>query len=190
MRAEMPRKRVSATPLDSQGDMNRNLDGFEFGLVGQLEFELDSTGRPAEYVHHLPSAVRPNRYAAGPFCGLALPAAPSEAGVYAITILDEIKYMRVCGYETPIWRGGIRVHRAPKLPQPWSGHQLQDQLASACGQEDGRLHPGVVLPFCRPKGRRSAARSAARTALEWFTSFGNRSQRTGDHYSVKNKQTV
>lgn len=76
--------------------MKRDIDGFEFRHVGSVSLKTTATSQIAEYVHQLPAAVRPNRYAAGPFCTFTLPRASHEAGVYAIIVGDEIKYIGEC----------------------------------------------------------------------------------------------
>ncbi len=71
----------------------RRFAGFEFWNVGSLEIQRNSDGSLAEYSHTLPEGVRPNRYSAGPFCRFGLPSAPNAAGVYAITIENELQYI-------------------------------------------------------------------------------------------------
>jgi len=68
----------------------------EFWLVGELVIQRDADGRLSEYIHELSSATRLNAFAAGPFCRFGLPAAPHAAGVYAIVVNDEIKYVGEC----------------------------------------------------------------------------------------------
>lgn len=44
----------------------------------------------------LPTNARANRYAAGPFCVFYLREAPNAAGVYALTVGNEVKYIGEC----------------------------------------------------------------------------------------------
>ena len=77
--------------------MMRTFYGRQFDSVGALEPALDGTGNIKEYKHDLPTGVRPNRHAGGPFCSFRLRGAWSESGVYAITVDDEVKYIGECG---------------------------------------------------------------------------------------------
>src|SRR5437879_9168400 len=76
--------------------MTRRIGQFIFNRMGTVRLKRDSDGRIAEYVHQLPSGVKPNRYASGPFCTFELPEASRTAGVYAFILGDEIKYIGEC----------------------------------------------------------------------------------------------
>src|SRR5438128_814836 len=76
--------------------MKRNIGGFEFRYEGVLALKTRPTGTIVEYSHRLPEDVRANRYAAGPFCAFSPSGASSEAGVYAIVVGDEVKYIGEC----------------------------------------------------------------------------------------------
>lgn len=71
----------------------QSIQGFEFWRVGTLELRRTADGYLEEYTHELPTGVRPNRYAAGPFGYMALPAAPSAPGVYVVFVNDEARYV-------------------------------------------------------------------------------------------------
>jgi hypothetical protein len=73
--------------------MRRNIGGLEFDFVGTLIVKKDSAGRIVEYTHQLPPNLKPNRHAAGPFCTLVLPEASAAAGLYALTVAEEVKYI-------------------------------------------------------------------------------------------------
>ena len=51
-----------------QRAMKRNIVGLAFGFLDVLSLKKDSAGRIVEYTPSLPPGVKPNRYAAGPFC--------------------------------------------------------------------------------------------------------------------------
>ena len=72
------------------------LSGLEFWLVGSPEIQRTAQGQLVEYSHPIPDGQRPNLYAAGPFCRFGLPAAPNAAGVYAIFVNEELKYIGRC----------------------------------------------------------------------------------------------
>lgn len=78
----------------------RDFGGHRFNFFGVIKPALDGVGGIAEYTHALPSEVRPNRYARGPFCrfkvNVSVNGAPTGSGVYAITAADELKYIGEC----------------------------------------------------------------------------------------------
>jgi len=76
--------------------MNRHFAGYVFDRVAEIYPIADNTGKLLEYSHQLPPDVRPNRYAAGPFCQFQLVGLPTISGVYAITVADELKYIGEC----------------------------------------------------------------------------------------------
>lgn len=76
--------------------ITRVIGGREFWRVGELVIRRDASGRMVEYTHDLAASVRTNPFAAGPFCRLALPAAPSAEGVYAIDVNGTIVYLGEC----------------------------------------------------------------------------------------------
>jgi hypothetical protein len=78
---------------ESMRARTQTIQGYEFWRVGLLEFRRTSDGYLEEYTHDLPSDVRPNRYASGPFGYMALPAAPAAPGVYMIFVDGDIRYV-------------------------------------------------------------------------------------------------
>ena len=74
----------------------REIGGIGFWLVGAIQPQRTAEGQLWEYSHPLPDGIRPNRHSAGPFCKFALPAAPRTAGVYAVTVDDELRYLGEC----------------------------------------------------------------------------------------------
>ena len=74
----------------------RRFGSYQFSFVDSILLELDKAGKIKEYLHELPPGVRGNRFGAGPFCRLKLPYAPANAGVYAITVGDDLKYIGEC----------------------------------------------------------------------------------------------
>jgi hypothetical protein len=77
-------------------EMQRKMGGVPFELLGELQPVTDRTGQIVEYSHKLPPRVRPNRYAAGPFCKFTLGRAPRWPGVYAITVDGVLAYIGRC----------------------------------------------------------------------------------------------
>jgi len=71
----------------------RTIGDLDFWLVGQLQLRRTPQGRLVEYMHNIPSSVRQNAYAAGPFCHFSLPQAPRAEGVYAIFVGGELVYI-------------------------------------------------------------------------------------------------
>jgi hypothetical protein len=76
--------------------MTRTISDLSFEHVGILRLERDVDGRPMAYRHRLRPDVKPNRHAAGPFCDFELLGATTGAGVYALSVGDEIKYIGEC----------------------------------------------------------------------------------------------
>jgi len=76
--------------------MTRTIGGLAFEFVGVLRLRKDSDGRAVEYTHRLAPDVRPNRFAAGPFCAFDLDEAEASAGVYGIFVADELMYVGEC----------------------------------------------------------------------------------------------
>jgi hypothetical protein len=72
------------------------IGGVEFWLVGQLQLRRTPTGQLVEYSHVLVEGIRINACATGPFCHFSLPQAPRAAGVYAICIDGDLKYVGEC----------------------------------------------------------------------------------------------
>lgn len=78
-------------------DAERKLIGsHEFWLVGQLQLRRTATGQLEEYSHKFDSSVQTNAHAEGPFCSFSLPHAPRAAGVYAVEVAGELKYVGEC----------------------------------------------------------------------------------------------
>ena len=74
----------------------RLFGNYRFINVGSISPATDELGKIKEYSHKLPRGVRGNLHAGGPFCRFKLPAAPTLAGVYAITSAKELKYLGEC----------------------------------------------------------------------------------------------
>jgi hypothetical protein len=76
--------------------MLRDFGGRQFAFIGSVSHDRDEVGSIREYSHVLPPGIRVNRHATGPFCKFNLPEAPATAGVYAITVGKELKYIGEC----------------------------------------------------------------------------------------------
>lgn len=74
----------------------KSIGGIEFWSVGVLQLRRTATGQLEEYAHYFDTSVRTNAYAEGPFCSFSLPHAPRAAGVYAIEVAGELKYVGEC----------------------------------------------------------------------------------------------
>jgi hypothetical protein len=74
----------------------RQLGGYEFWHVGSLQVRRTAEGLVDEYTHQLGPRIRTNAHGAGPFCYLGLPAAPAAAGVYALFVAGELRYIGEC----------------------------------------------------------------------------------------------
>ncbi len=74
----------------------RQLGGYEFWHVGSLQIRRTAEGLVDEYTHQLGPTIRTNAHGAGPFCYLGLPAAPAAAGVYALFVAGELRYIGEC----------------------------------------------------------------------------------------------
>lgn len=68
--------------------------------ICRLTIERDEGGEPVKYLpqnrYINRASVNLNRNGKGPFCRLVLPHLSSQAGVYAITIDDEVVYIGEC----------------------------------------------------------------------------------------------
>lgn len=92
----------------------REWNGLAFSLVEAIEPRRDEAGALLEFSHQVPPEIRPNRYAAGPFCHFRLHRPPRQAGVYVITVSDRLVYIGECenlrdrfgssGYGKIAWR--------------------------------------------------------------------------------------
>ena len=76
--------------------MKRTVLGLSFQRVGVLLLNRSIDGRPLEYTYQLGNAVTRNRHGAGLFCDFTLAEATALAGVYTLTVGDEIKYVGEC----------------------------------------------------------------------------------------------
>jgi hypothetical protein len=76
--------------------MSRTISDLSFEHVGSLRLKRDTDGRAMTYGHRLGPEVKANRHAAGPFCDFELAGAIIDAGVYALSVGDEIKYIGEC----------------------------------------------------------------------------------------------
>lgn len=74
----------------------KSIGAIEFWLVGVLQLRRTATGQLEEYTHHFDTSVRTNAHSEGPFCSFSLPHAPRAAGVYAIEVAGELKYVGEC----------------------------------------------------------------------------------------------
>lgn len=75
--------------------MDRTFGGHSFALVGVLDPERDRLGQIIEYTYDLAN-VRVNAHGSGPFCSFQLPNAATVAGVYAVTVRNELVYVGEC----------------------------------------------------------------------------------------------
>jgi len=68
-----------------------------FTWAGRLDPDRDATGRPIElmpqdrYEHAATTGLNPN--GAGPFCRFSVTGLPGSAGVYAVTVDDDVVYV-------------------------------------------------------------------------------------------------
>lgn len=76
------------------------VEGFEFGLVGEIQPLRASDGAVNA---HMPQSRYANargdplnRYGAGPFCKFAIPRTYRQSGVYLIKAGDDLKYVGEC----------------------------------------------------------------------------------------------
>jgi hypothetical protein len=76
--------------------VSRNFGEFCFWYAADIQLETDSAGRLIEYTHTLPLEVPLNRHAAGPFCRFRAGKLPVSAGVYAIVVGEDLKYIGRC----------------------------------------------------------------------------------------------
>lgn len=74
----------------------RDLGGHRFDLVGPIAAERDGVGALIEYVHELPPGTKANPFGSEPFCRLTLASATDGAGVYAIEVGGDVKYVGEC----------------------------------------------------------------------------------------------
>src|SRR2546428_12975272 len=74
----------------------RRFGAHEFKFIGYICPARDEDGRIAEYTYELSAGVKPNRYAAGPFCTLKLAGTASRPGVYVITAAEDLRYIGEC----------------------------------------------------------------------------------------------
>jgi hypothetical protein len=75
--------------------MRRTFGGYQFEFVGELHPDRDGSGEIVAYAHPL-EGIRLNAYGAGPFCRFRLAEASSNAGVYAITLDEDVAYFGEC----------------------------------------------------------------------------------------------
>jgi hypothetical protein len=75
---------------------NENIGNIRFTLIGEIPLQTDADGLFVEYSHQLLLGVRPNLYAAGPFCHFRMKDLPTTSGVYAVKIDSEVKYVGRC----------------------------------------------------------------------------------------------
>ena len=76
--------------------MTKNFGSYQFNFVAEIHLDTDRAGNIIEYSYELPRSIRPNRYAAGPFCRFDMHGATAGPGVYAITVGGELKYVGEC----------------------------------------------------------------------------------------------
>lgn len=66
--------------------------GYGFEFVCEIVPESDAGGNLIEYVHELPTGIRGNRHAAGPFCTFRV-TGPSGSGIYLLVLDSRIVYV-------------------------------------------------------------------------------------------------
>lgn len=76
--------------------MKRQLGRYTFNLVAEINLDRAVTGQVLEYSYELPANVRLNRYAKGPFCKFSFLQNLPLAGVYAITVGENVAYIGEC----------------------------------------------------------------------------------------------
>lgn len=92
------------------------LAGREFALVGELGPDLGSDGIPLEFMPQAAYAkaatTRLNPHGAGPFCRLRIAAGWREAGVYAVVVHGDVRYVGICDDLSERWgpRGYGAIH--------------------------------------------------------------------------------
>ena len=74
----------------------KRISDYDFDHVGLILPKCDEKGEILEYSYQLPTGVRPNKNARGPFCKLLPISTRKEAGVYVITVLDNPVYVGEC----------------------------------------------------------------------------------------------
>jgi hypothetical protein len=75
--------------------VDRTFGSHSFALVGVVDPERDRLGQIIEYTYDLAN-VRLNAHGNGPFCNFQLPNAATVAGVYAVTVRDDLVYVGEC----------------------------------------------------------------------------------------------
>jgi hypothetical protein len=75
--------------------VDRTFGSHSFALVGVLDPERDRLGQIIEYTYDLAN-VPLNAHGSGPFCNFQLPNAAAVAGVYAVTVRNELVYVGEC----------------------------------------------------------------------------------------------
>jgi hypothetical protein len=74
----------------------QNFGRYQFEFIDTIQPALDKAGNIAEYRRHLLPDVRANRYASGPFCRFHLSDTQNVAGVYAVTVAENVRYIGEC----------------------------------------------------------------------------------------------
>lgn len=92
------------------------IHGTEFTLVGELDPDRDSDGRPIEFMPQASYAkaatARLNPHGAGPFCRLRVAQGVRQSGVYAIVGDDVVLYVGIADDLAERWgpRGYGAIH--------------------------------------------------------------------------------
>jgi hypothetical protein len=97
--------------------VDRAFGSHSLALVGVLDPDRDRLGQIIEYTYDLAN-FRLNAHGSGPFCNFQLPNAPSVAGVYAVTLGEELVYVGECqSVSARFGTRGLRPHRSTELPR-------------------------------------------------------------------------
>lgn len=76
--------------------VKRRFANLEFSAVADIQPERDAGGYIVEDVFELQPDVRHNKYSRGPFCRFRVAQSITSAGVYAITVGDQVMYIGEC----------------------------------------------------------------------------------------------
>ena len=96
--------------------MALSLGGREFVLIGDLCPDLDDAGAPLEFMPQAAYAKaatgRLNPHGVGPFCRLRIAIGRHEAGVYAVVVGVDVRYVGICEDLSERWgpRGYGAIH--------------------------------------------------------------------------------
>ena len=103
--------------------MQRSFGALSFDLVGVLRPDRDPSRSVIEYMYTL-GTIRLNPHGKGPFCNFRLAEARAVAGVYAITVQNDLVYIGECQNLSTRWSKQLWPHRRAQL----SPRRTIDQL--------------------------------------------------------------